>query len=204
MLNYLKREITIFIIAISLSIVAVTLSNNHFQDLSMQKDNAIYTLNQAKNTYYDAIEKKNRLSLFEEKYQALKKQGIIGEESRLNWVDSLENIRIKYKIPYIKYTIEQQQPFVSEILSQNYPAITLLKSTMILHMQLLHEGDLYTIINNLRIKAIGLFDVQSCAIIRNETQINSILDSPTDKNFSATCTLNWYTIKSEHFQQTIN
>ncbi len=204
MVNYLKTEITIFIIAITLSIIAITLSNNHLQQLTMKKDNSIYTLNQAKETYYDAIEKKDRLALFEEKYQDLKKQGIIGEESRLNWVDSLEKIRIKYKIPYIKYTIEQQKPFISDTLNKNYPAITLLKSTMILHMQLLHEGDLYTIINNLRKLSKGLFDVQSCSIIRNEMQVDSILDSLTDKNFSATCTLNWYTIKPESIQQAIN
>ncbi|VAW56449.1 hypothetical protein MNBD_GAMMA07-510, partial [hydrothermal vent metagenome] len=86
----------------------------------------------------------------------------------------------------------------SDNMAINYPDIDLLKSTMSLQMQLLHEGDLYTVINNLRLTTSGLFDVTRCAIIRNETQIKSLLDSATDKNFSASCTLNWYTIKAKN------
>lgn len=89
----------------------------------------------------------------------------------------------------------KRQILSSNEITQNYPGIQLSKSVMTLNMQLLHEGDLYTIINNLHNNAKGLFDIKSCAIVRNLSQSNSLAESETDKNFSAKCELNWYTLQ---------
>ncbi len=70
---------------------------------------------------------------------------------------------------------------------------------MKLDMQLLHEGDLYTILNALQRQTDGLFDTESCTINRNPTSIESLLDSATNKNFSANCEINWYTMQKKAF-----
>lgn len=195
MLNNLKNEIIIFSICIVTSISIIMISNNHWEKLFFQKEDALTTLNSSKDLYYSALNEEKLLSIFESKYKKLETQNIIENESRLDWVESLDSISTKYKIPYLKYKINKQSIITSDYLTQYYPGIDLYKSSMSLKMKLLHEGDLYTIINNLRKKTKGLFDIERCAIIRNETQVESILDSPTDKNFSASCILNWYTIK---------
>ncbi|VAW57449.1 hypothetical protein MNBD_GAMMA07-2364, partial [hydrothermal vent metagenome] len=151
MLDSLKYEIATFIICVIISISMIIASNYYWDNLYYQKEDAIINLSQAKEAYYDAIEKDKLLKLFENKYEHLKKLGIIGNESRLDWVNSLDNISNTYKIPYLKYKIEKQQYVVSDNMAINYPDIDLLKSTMSLQMQLLHEGDLYTVINNLRL-----------------------------------------------------
>ena len=68
---------------------------------------------------------------------------------------------------------------------------------MTLNMQLLHEGDLYTIINTLDKKAKGLFDVQSCKITKNLSSISALLEKDSDKNFATVCVLNWYTMQKK-------
>jgi len=148
----------------------------------------------ARSKYYTALNQKILLEKFEKKYNDLIKAGIVGEEKRLNWVDSLEKITKKNKIPYIKYKINKRKIIKSASLSQLFPGIVLYKSMMSLDMQLLHEGDLYSILDEFSNQAKGLFDVQRCSIKRNSTKIKFVAESTTDKNFSANCILNWYTM----------
>lgn len=191
----LQKELATFLISIAVATLLIVVSHSWWQTSYSHKINAEADLNQAKERYYTAINQKQLLKQFEEKYKQLISSGIVGDEQRLNWVDTIEKITTLNKIPYLKYKIDKRQNLNSNDISQNYPGIQLLKSTMTLEMQLLHEGDLYTIINSLHKNAKGLFDIKSCAIVRNATQIESLVDSQTDKNFSAKCELNWYTMQ---------
>ncbi|MCW9047270.1 MAG: hypothetical protein OQK46_04255 [Gammaproteobacteria bacterium] len=194
-LKNLQKELAFFMISIALATLFFVISQSWWQTSYNNKNNAVADLNEAKQRYYTAISQKQLLEKFEEKYKQLQSDGIVGDEQRLNWVDTIENITTLNKIPYLKYKIDKRETVNSNQISQLYPGIQLLKSTMTLEMQLLHEGDLYTVINSLHEKAKGLFDIKSCAIIRNMTQIESLVDSETDKNFSAKCELNWYTMQ---------
>lgn len=194
-LKNLQKELATFLISIAVATLLIVVSHSWWQTSYNNKFNAEADLNEAKQRYYTAINQKLLLKEFEEKYEQLISSGIVGDEQRLNWVDTIEKITILNKIPYLKYKIDKRQSLNSNDISQKYPGIELLKSNMTLDMQLLHEGDLYTIINNLHKNAKGLFDIKSCAIIRNITQLESLVDSQTDKNFSAKCELNWYTMQ---------
>ena len=195
--NNLHKELSIFLISIVISTIIIVISNSWWQTSYDEKTMAQSTLLQAKDRYYTALNQKKLLEKFEEKYDQLKSAGIVGEENRLNWVDSIEKITSSNKIPYIKYSIAKRIALKSPQLAQNYPGITLYKSAMTLEMQLLHEGDLYTVLNSLEKKAKGLFDIKNCTIIRNSTQVESLIDSQTNKNFSSKCELNWYTMQTK-------
>ncbi|RDH82643.1 MAG: hypothetical protein DIZ80_10200 [endosymbiont of Galathealinum brachiosum] len=199
-LKNLQKEISTFLITIALATILIVISQSWWQTSYDDKSLAQMDLNAAKDRYYTAINQKKLLEKFEESYNKLKTTGIVGEEERLNWVDTIENITANNKIPYLKYKIDKRQPINSGQLTQKFPGIELYKSPMSLEMQLLHEGDLYTIINNLHDKAKGLFDIRSCAIIRNTTSVESLVDSQTDRNFSAKCELNWYTMQKKSVQ----
>jgi len=196
-LNNLHKELSTFLISIVISIIIIVISNSWWQTSYDEKTMAQSTLIQAKDRYYTALDQKKLLEKFEEKYDQLKSSGIVGEENRLNWVDSIENITSSNKIPYIKYSIAKRIALNSPQIAQNFPGITLYKSAMTLEMQLLHEGDLYTVLNSLEKMAKGLFDIQNCTIIRNSTQVESLIDSQTNKNFSSKCELNWYTMQTK-------
>ena len=191
----LQKELATFLISVVVATILFVVSNSWWQTSYNNKVMAEDNLTEAKERYYSAINQKQLLKQFEEKYKQLISSGIVGDEDRLNWVDTIEKITANNKIPYLKYKIDKREQLNSNEINQTYPGIQLLKSTMTLDMQLLHEGDLYTIINSLHNKAKGLFDIKSCAIVRNTTQAESLVDSHTDKNFSAKCVLNWYTMQ---------
>jgi len=197
MLKSLHKEFATLIISFVLAILIIFVSNSWWQTAYDEKSLAEVNLRTAKDRYYTGINQKKLLAQFEDRYQHLEHSGIVGNENRLNWVDTLEKVTTRHKIPYLKYNIEQRQTVVSSQLTKQFPGIDLFKSTMTLQMQLLHEGDLYTIINSLHHDAKGLFDIKSCAIVRNTTQAESLLDSATNKNFSAKCKLNWYTMQKK-------
>lgn len=191
----LQKEITVFLISIVIATILIIFSNSWWQTSYDNKVIANNNLTEAKQRYYSAINQKQLLKKFEEQYKKLISSGIVGDEDRLNWVDTIEKITANNRIPYLKYKIDKRQQLKSNEINQKYPGIQLSKSGMSLEMQLLHEGDLYTIINSLHKNAKGLFDIESCAIVRNTTQVESLIDSQTDKNFSAKCQLNWYTMQ---------
>jgi len=196
-LKNLQKELSTFLICIAIASVMIVVSNSLWQTSLNDKQLAEADLNEARERYFTAINQKKLLKLFEDKYIHLQKMGIVGDENRLNWVDNIEKITSENKIPYLKYKIAKRQPINTAELNKNYPQIELFRSTMTLQMQLLHEGDLYTIINSLDKRAVGLFDIKSCSITRNPTQAKSLLESATDKNFSANCELNWYTMQKK-------
>jgi len=196
-LKNLQKELALFLISIAIATLMIVVSQSWWQSARNDRDMAANDLLDAKQRYYTALDQKKLLEEFENAFSQLVEQGIIGNEQRLSWVDAIETITADNKIPYIKYKIDKRQPAHSQTLTENYPGIDLFKSKMTLDMQLLHEGDLYTIINALNSRAKGLFDVNSCTIIRNPAQVSSLIKSTTDKNFSVVCELSWYTMQKK-------
>jgi len=193
-LKNLQKELTILLIGIAISTVLILFTYNLRESAFENKQAAASDLKQARDKYYTALSQKRLLEQFEKHYIHLQKTAIVGEENRLSWIDSLENIAKQNKIPYLKYKIEKRQKVISNKIAQAYPGIDLYKSIMSLQLQLLHEGDLYTMLDSLNQQSNGLFDIQRCSIIRNPTQQASLIHSKTDKNFNANCILNWYSI----------
>jgi hypothetical protein len=100
-------------------------------------------------------------------YQRMQRQGMIGQENRLDWIDAIARIKSERKLFEIKYSIEPQKPL-------DYPGIVQTKgaefvmSRMKLDMLLLHEEDLLNFISDLR--ATGRFHVavRRCVMSRVE------------------------------------
>ncbi len=193
-LKALQKETGLLIIALVISVLIVGISSYYRDAVAQQKEIANGALSAAREKYNDARNRKKLLEDFEKKYKQLEQSGVVGEEQRLNWVDLIESLSNQYGIAYVKYRIEKQQRVNDPGLIDNYPEIDVFKSKMKLDMQLLHEGDLYRLLNTLEQKAQGLFDVNSCTLIRNNINAKSIVEEASNRNFHAECTLNWYTI----------
>lgn len=193
----LQKELGIFLLSLAIATTLVVVSmlywESAFEDKQMSKNN----LAGAKEKYYLAIDRKRLLKEFESEYNKLIKEGVVGDEHRLNWIDIVEQTTKKEKIPYVKYKINKQATATESELGALYPGIDIFKSSMMLDMQLLHEGDLYTVINKLNDNAKGLFNVESCNLMRNQYTSGSVLENKTDKNFTAKCSLVWYTMREK-------
>jgi len=192
--NSMKKELTVFLLSIIIAISIIVISHSVLETALENKKTQETSLENTKQRYYTAIQRRQILEKFEDRFITLKNSGIASNEHRLNWVDTISDIALHHKIPHLKYTINKQEKIKSNNLSSRYPDIDIFKSTMTLNMQLLHEGDLYTILNSLDNSAKGLFDVQICSIIRNSVQNASLTDKDTDTNFASVCVLNWYTM----------
>lgn len=100
-------------------------------------------------------------------YQRMQRQGMIGQENRLDWIDSIARIKSQRKLFEIKYSIEPQKAL-------DYPGIVAAKtsefvvSRVKLEMLLLHEEDLLNFLADLR--ATGRFhvSVRHCSVSRIE------------------------------------
>lgn len=191
----LQKEISIFLVATVIAILIIGSSGIYWQTIMEENQAAKLSLQQSKEKYHAALNQKKILEIFSRQYKQLEKNGVVGNEKRINWVDELEKITRDKKIPYVKYKIDKQISLKEPEIVALYPGIDVFQSVMTLNMILLHEGDLYMIMNGLQKKSKGLFDVSQCMLSRNSSGGENILQTKTNKKFSAECKLNWFTMK---------
>lgn len=195
-LKPLQKELLIFIVCLLLAATVVFLSYITLQTARENRAAQQQTLNDTRDRYYLAVERKALLDEFSVRYAKLPQKNIVGDENRLSWVDAIETIAEQLQLPYLKYRIEKREQLADKSLTKSFPGIDVFYSSMTLEMQLLHEGDLYRLLDQLKNKAGGLFDVQRCSIHQNTAVSGSVLESRTSKNFSSVCVLNWYTLQA--------
>jgi hypothetical protein len=98
-------------------------------------------------------------------YQKLVARGVVGDERRLDWVDTINAIKAARRLPDVKYGFGPQR-------AAAYPGLAgggeveFLASPMRLEMSLLHEEDLFRFIGDLRRDLSALVVVKSCSVER--------------------------------------
>ena len=99
-----------------------------------------------------------------ELYRRLKDQHVIGPEQRLEWADAMGRIRTGRELLDLKYRVERQRLLAS--VPGKPASIDVFASTMKVDIALLHEGDLFSFLGDLRGSGNALYSVQRCAIAR--------------------------------------
>jgi hypothetical protein len=138
-------------------------------------------------SYAQVDNEKRDIRNFQPRYIELLSRGLIGEEKRLEWVDVVRQIQAQRKLPPLSYDIEPQQTVRLES-SLDLGDYQLQGSRMRLHMELLHEMDLFNFFDDLRQRSF--VTVQDCSIRRLGVAAGA-LGAPT---LGADCTLNWITL----------
>lgn len=147
-------------------------------------------LHQARQRYQASGQEKEVITQYLPLYQQLIKDGFIGEERRLEWVDGLRTIHQQNKLFGINYTIETQQEY-KPTFALNVGPFSLQRSIMKLELAMLHEGDLLTLINALDAQQTTPFIVRNCEVTRTGATNTSTLGP----NLRADCELDWLTIR---------
>jgi hypothetical protein len=120
-------------------------------------------------------------------YQELQAMGLIAQEQRSLWIERLQTIYQQHKLLGIDYRIEPQQKINGADLGQ----FSLVQSRMHLSMDLLHEGDFFSMVDDLP-QHIPPFVLRECELsMPIEATINSELLKP---NISARCSLDWLSL----------
>ncbi len=147
---------------------------------------------QAMSHKYLAVDEEERLiRTYLPEFQDLESQGILGQEQRLGWTETVRKVSAELRLPSVRYEIEPQKPY-----RPAYPvppgSFRVYGSRMRLLVGLLHEDDLFRLFGGLRKQAEGLFTVSRCSLTRAGATIQANLKQA---NLNADCELIWLTLR---------
>jgi len=100
-------------------------------------------------------------------YERMRERGMIGEQSRIEWIESIARIKKNRKLFEIKYRIEAQKVL-------DYPGVVagggadFVVSRMRLDMLLLHENDLLDFLADLEAAKKAYVSTRQCMVARIE------------------------------------
>lgn len=121
-------------------------------------------------------------------YRALETRGIIGPEQRLEWVELIAGIRKARRLFDIDYEFSPQQA-----LAGSSPPYRFNASTMKFRLPLLHEGDLFRLLEDIQSRAPAHVQPRQCSLER----IGGTGLSNLAPHLTGSCTLQWITITNE-------
>lgn len=98
-------------------------------------------------------------------YEQMRQRGVVGEQSRLDWIESIARIKNDRKLFEISYNFDAQKPL-------DYPGLVatagaeFMVSRLKLDMLLLHEGDLLNFLADLQASIKAHVSVRNCNVTR--------------------------------------
>ncbi|HIE41013.1 MAG TPA: hypothetical protein EYP76_06300 [Thiomicrorhabdus sp.] len=100
---------------------------------------------------------------FGDKYQELIKKGLVKQQDRVFWTDSLIRLSEQYLIPSLKFRFLAEQPLTSGMFSQiKLPNRVFFFSRLTLTMNLQHEEDLMRVFETISQEISPFYLVESC------------------------------------------
>ena len=191
---HIRGLLVMAILTLILGAIAVYVSDEMLNGAQQSKitadqewSDAVRKLERTKNEQED-------LQGYYHQYQNLVEQNIIGEEKRLDWIESIEEIRNRLNIFSVKYKLDPQETL--DMVGTDLPgsSFDLRRSNMTLGLSLLHEGQLLNFIEALSEEAKGMYLLDSCVLTRNDL-IRKLKFTP---NLEAECTLGWITLNEKN------
>lgn len=98
-------------------------------------------------------------------YDRMRRSGLLSDQNRLDWIESIARIKNERKLFEIKYSIEPQKPL-------DYPGIVatgtadFMVSRIKIEMQLLHEEDMLNFLADLEASGRAYMSVRHCTLTR--------------------------------------
>jgi len=152
-------------------------------------------LREARSRIQNAGEEKQMIGQYLAGYQALARAGFVGDEQRINWLDSLRLANEETRIFGVEYDIGAQKPYVYAA-EYNPGQLVLQESIMHLRFNMLHEEDLPRFFDALARRGSGFFTVEQCAIRRlRATDVDRSMS--VQPNLAAECDVRWLTVKPQ-------
>lgn len=191
---YLKRPIIIFVASVFISAVLV-FAGYKFEKAKLDDyQQAMSTLRTTHRLFSNIINDIDLLDQYRNLYSGYRASGLVGKERRLSWIESLETTNEVLRLPILAYNLQPQEEFERPGFKANR-GVEVKSSPMELTMGLLHEEDLFALLEGLRLSIKNLFTVDKCVI----TRISSVERSLDTRkaNLQTNCTIRWVTIDGE-------
>lgn len=186
-LDLVRRPLTIFLATLAVSLLLA----GALGWLRAQQDAALdqaTRARQAASSQFQNIEtEKHEIRIFQPRFEALQRAGLVGSENRLAWIEAIKQSQSSRRLPSVAYDIEPQQPLAMGA-PHAFGDYELRASRMRLQMGLIHELDLFNLLGDLR--AAGRYTVQDCKLKRTEAAPEAAL-AP---RLAGDCTLIWVSL----------
>ncbi len=188
--SLMRGPLLMFTVCVLASVALVTGSHRFRQDMERGYQTNHSRFRTASEQYLAVDEEERIIDEFYPAFVRLHRDGLLGNERRLSWLEALRAAGDAIHIPQLTYKIEAQRQAVAEFPLQ-LGTYRLDVSPMTLNAGLLHEGDLLQILSALDRDAYGQYSVRECTLQRASDELT--LD-PATPNITADCTLEWQTL----------
>jgi hypothetical protein len=188
--SILKGPLIVFSICVVIAISLIGTSYYFNDNLNKEYKRNKSIFQSISRRYLDVDQEEKLLRDYYPQFVKLYNKGIIGREKRLNWIESLRQAGEKVQLPSLNYSISSQEEHIPEY-SINYSGYTLYRSSMELNLGLLHEGDLFKLLNYINRAADGTYTISECTFSMNGAGVQF---EKTHTNISASCLLYWISI----------
>lgn len=121
----------------------------------------------------------------------LQESGVLGAERRLDWSEMLTDLQRQMRLPAMEYEFAPQAALEGGPVG----GYAFYKSTMKLHMHLIHEEDLLRIVGALETRANALVLVRACNLTRLPANAGERASSLTQ--LQADCEIDWITARPQ-------
>jgi len=159
-----------------------------------QYEMALSTLRSTHKLYSNMVNDIDLLDQYRSLYNDYKATGLVGDERRLSWIESLESTNDVLRLPTLAYSLQPQEEFQRPGFKLQR-GVSVMGSPMELTIGMLHEEDLFALLEGLHLSIRNLFTVDSCSIIR---QGKTGLSLNTKRaNLQSRCTIQWVTINAK-------
>lgn len=157
--------------------------------LSLMAEEALY--NKARQKFQSSGQEKEEIIKYLPEYNNLLNAGFIGEERRIEWIERLRQIHEQHNLFSIDYSIGQQERYKPSYIA-NMGNHVMNRSVMELRLDMLHEGDLINLLEDLH-ENTPPFIVRDCEISR---PIGANIDTKrVAANLKALCEIDWLTLR---------
>ena len=187
----IKQPLILFVIAIIFSIAMVVISDSYMNDTYDGRESEKRAMRIWKNKIDGSRQSNKIIDEYENRYLGLVKNNVVGEENRLNWIETIQATANARGMSSVKYNLNSQSQVVDTTGQHKSQGLEIYRSDMTLDITMQHEGDLFFMLNALENKAKGLFVVDKCNIDKSRQSAGN-----NTKNMRAHCELAWYTFKS--------
>lgn len=169
---------------VGVALVVLTGKTRENSRLELQKQKSIFA--EAHERYQKSDGERELIVKYLPEYRALQRQGFIGPEQRINWLDGLRNANLEAELFGVEYQVGAQEAYKDGIDIANGGA-NLRQSSMELNFRLLHEGDLMRFFGILANQQVGWFAINRCSLER----IADIRTLQFQPYLGAKCELAW-------------
>lgn len=189
------RQLRFPILGLGIAMIAVGLLASYAEQYRTEKESAMLAeeglYRNARQKFESSGLEKETIIEYLPTYNELLAKGFIGEERRIEWIERLRQIHGQYNLFSIDYSIGQQEKYSPSFVS-NLGNHVLNRSVMELQLDMLHEGDLINLLEDLH-KDTPPFMVRDCEITR---PIGAEIDTKkVAANLKAACEIDWITLR---------